>query len=122
MGAVAEVVAKFDNRAGQEAERFAQNGGSEPAAVLLNRTIKRLSRIIVPLQSSAVGSYGHDTYGFTPQTTMIPSLYDLGRFEKMPDGEQRWILETKVIRARNRVADALQDSIELIEDAFAQLK
>jgi hypothetical protein len=118
----AEVVAKFDNRAGQEAERFAQNGGSEPAAVLLNRTIKRLSRIIVPLQSSAVGSYGHDTYGFTPQTTMIPSLYDLGRFEKMPDGEQRWILETKVIRARNRVADALQDSIELIEDAFAQLK
>jgi hypothetical protein len=53
---------------------------------------------------------------------MIPSLYDLGRFEKMPDGEQRWILETKVIRARNRVADALQDSIDLIEDAFAQLK
>jgi hypothetical protein len=118
----AEAVAKLDSRAGQEAERFAQNSGSEPAAVLLNRTIKRLSRIIVPLQSSAVGSYGHDTYGFTPQTTMIPSLYDLVRFEKMPDGEQRWMLETKVIRARNRVADALQDSVELIEDAFAQLK
>ena len=117
----AEAIAKFDARAAQEAERFAKNSGSEAAAVLLNRTMKRLSRIIVPLQSSAIGSYGHDTYGYTPQTTMIPSLYDLTCLEKMPDGEQRWMLETKAIRSRNRVADALQDSVDLIEDAFARL-
>jgi hypothetical protein len=117
----AEAVTKFDARAELEAERFTQGKGSEDLAVLLNRTMKRLSRIIVPLQSSAIGSYGHDTYGYTPQTTMIPCLYDLSRLEKMPDDEQRWMLETKAIRARNRVADALQDSVDLIEDTFTQL-
>jgi hypothetical protein len=40
----------------------------------------------------------------------------------MPDNEQRWMLETKVVRARNRVVDALQDSMDLIDDALAQLK
>src|ERR1700744_2699560 len=109
----AEAVAKFDGRAAEEAGRFAKGSGSEQAAVLLNRTMKRLSRIIVPLQSSAIGTYGHDTYGFTPQTTMIPALYDLTRLEKMPDDEQRWMLETKAIRSRNRVADSLQDSTDL---------
>ena len=37
-------------------------------------------------------------------------------------GEQRWMLETKLVRARNRVADALQDSSAIIHDALAQLK
>jgi Peptidase family M28/PA domain len=117
----AEVIVKFDGRAAEETEHFTKGCGSEDAAILLNRTMKRLSRIIVPLQSSAIGPYGHDTYGFTPQTTMIPALYDLTRLEKMPDDEQRWMLETKAIRSRNRVADSLQDSTDLIEDAFAQL-
>jgi Peptidase family M28/PA domain len=117
-----EAAARLDDRAAQEAKRFAGGGGSEQKAVLLNRTMKRLSRILVPLQSSAIGTYGHDTYGYTPQTTMIPVLYDLNRFEKMPDNEQRWMLETKVVRARNRVVDALQDSMDLIDDALAQLK
>jgi hypothetical protein len=118
----ANAVTRLDSRAAQEAEQFAGGRGSEQAALLLNRTIKRLSRILVPLQSSAVGSYGHDTYGFTPQTTMIPCLYDLQHLDQLPDGEQRWMVETKMIRARNRVADALRDSTDLIDAAFAQLK
>jgi Peptidase family M28/PA domain len=117
----AETIAVLDSRAGQEAERFAKGGGSEAAAALLNRTMKRLSRMIVPLQSSAIGPYGHDTYGFTPQTTMIPALYDLTRLDKMPDDEQRWMLETKTIRARNRVADTLEDATDLVENAIRQL-
>jgi hypothetical protein len=32
------------------------------------------------------------------------------------------MLETKMVRARNRVADALQDSTAIIDDAIAQLK
>ena len=59
----ANAVARLDSRAAHEAEQFAGSRGSEQAALLLNRTIKRLSRILVPLQSSSVGSYGHDTYG-----------------------------------------------------------
>jgi hypothetical protein len=40
----------------------------------------------------------------------------------MSDGEQRWMLETKMVRARNRVADALRDSTAIIGDTLAQLK
>jgi hypothetical protein len=53
---------------------------------------------------------------------MIPCLYDLGELSGLADGEQRWMLETKLVRARNRVADALQDSTAIIDDALAQLK
>jgi hypothetical protein len=118
----AQAAAEFDSAAAAEAERFRSGRGSEQAAVLLNRTMKRLSRILVPLQSTAIGTYGHDPYGYTPQTTMIPCLYDLNELSGLPEGEQRWMLETKLVRARNRVVDALQDSSALIGDALTQLK
>jgi len=118
----ADAAAKIDMAADAEAERFKGGRGSEQAALLLNVVMKRLSRILVPLQSTAIGTYGHDPYGYTPQTTMIPCLYELGELSGLPDGEQRWMLETKLVRARNRVADALQDSMAIIRDALAQLK
>lgn len=118
----ADAAAKMDSAAAAEAERFKTGRGSEEAALLLNRTMKRLSRILVPLQSTASGTYGHDPYGYTPQTTMIPCLYDLSELAGLPDGERRWMLETKLVRARNRVADALEDSRAIIGDALAQLK
>jgi hypothetical protein len=118
----AEAAARIDAAAAGEAEKFKGGRGSEQAALLLNRTMKRLSRILVPLQSTAIGTYGHDPYGYTPQTTMIPCLYDLTELAKLPDGEERWMLETRMVRARNRVADALEDSSALIDDALAQLK
>ncbi len=117
-----DAAVRMDAAASAEAEKFKAGKGSEAAAQLLNRAMKRLSRILVPLQSTAIGTYGHDPYGYTPQTTMIPCLYDLTAFGKLPDGEQRWMLETKMVRARNRVADALQDSKALIDDTLAQLK
>jgi Peptidase family M28/PA domain len=118
----AGAAAKIDAAAAAEAERFKSGRGSEAAALLLNGAMKRLSRILVPLQSTAIGSYGHDPYGYTPQTTMIPCLYDLGELSRLDDGEARWMLETKLVRARNRVADALQDSASIIHDALAQLR
>ncbi len=118
----ADAAAKIDSAAAAEAERFKAGRGSEQAALLLNKAIKRLSRILVPLQSTAIGTYGHDPYGYTPQTTMIPCLYELNELSGLADNEQRWMLETKMVRARNRVADALQDSTAIIDDAIAQLK
>ena len=61
-------------------------------------------------------------YGYTPQTTMMPCLYDIPRLKEMGDGEQRWMLETKLIRDRNRVADTLGDVTELMEDLLGQVK
>jgi hypothetical protein len=120
--AFAEAAAKIDAASSAEAERFKGGRGSEPTALVLNGAMKRLSRVLVPLQSTAIGTYGHDPYGYTPQTTMIPCLYDLNELAALGDGEQRWMLETKLVRARNRVADALQDSAAIIHDALAQLK
>ncbi|MEM0906019.1 MAG: hypothetical protein AAGJ94_01555, partial [Pseudomonadota bacterium] len=93
----------------------------EPSVQRVNRTIKRLSRILVPLQSTAVGTYGHDPYGYTPQTTMLPCLYDVPRLATLAEGEERWMLQTELVRARNRVADAMSDAAGLIDDTLADL-
>jgi hypothetical protein len=83
--------------------------------------MKRLSRTLVPLASTSRGAYGHDPYGYTPQATMIPSLYDVPRYAKLSAGEERWILGTQLLRDRNRIADALGDCSRLIEATLRQL-
>jgi hypothetical protein len=93
----------------------------ESAADILNDCMKRLSRALVPLASTAKGTYGHDPYGYTPQGTMIPSLYDAPRYAKLADGETRWMLETQLVRDRNRIADVLDDCRRLADDTVARL-
>ncbi len=112
---------RLDQAAAAESAAFSSGKGNEEKARILNRAMKRLSRLVVPLMSSAIGKYGHDPYGFTPQTTMVPALYDLTRLSKLPEGEERWMLETKTVRDRNRVGDALADAIAVIEDSLARL-
>jgi hypothetical protein len=118
--AKAQEFGKTADRLDQLAEtwraRFAEGNGDEAAAIQINRTFKRLSRMLVPLQSTYKGSYGHDPYGFTPQTSMIPILYDVPRLAKLDDGEDRWMLETLLIRNRNKVADTLTDAITVMND------
>jgi hypothetical protein len=93
----------------------------ETAADRLNACMKRLSRVLVPLASTSKGSYGHDPYGYTPQGSMIPTLYDVPRYAKLGDGEERWMLETQLVRDRNRIADALVDCRRLIEGTLREL-
>ena len=52
---------------------------------------------------------------------MIPCLYDTPRLAKLPESEERWMLETKLVRQRNRVADALADATGLIDEALEKL-
>lgn len=113
--------ARLDATADQYREAFSRGEGDEAAAILLNTCFKRLSRMLVPLQSTAVGTYGHDSYGYTPQTSMIPCLYDIPKLAGLQDGEERWMLETGLVRSRNRVADTLSDSMRLIDDLHARL-
>jgi hypothetical protein len=112
---------KFDQAADAARTAFEAGKGSEQAALLLNRAMKRISRLVVPLMSSAIGKYGHDVYGYTPQTTMIPGLYDVARLPKLAEGEELWMLQTKVMRDRNRVADTLADAMAIIADALARI-
>jgi len=83
--------------------------------------MKRLSRALVPLASTAVGAYGHDPYGLTAQATMIPSLYDVPRYAALAEGEARWMLETQLVRARNRIADVLEDCRRTVVATLSRL-
>jgi Peptidase family M28 len=104
-------------------DRYAKGDAKDEApATIINTCLKRLSRALVPLASTARGTYGHDVYGYTPQGTMIPSLYDAPRLAKLaPDSADRWMLEVQLIRDRNRVADALGDCRVLVEETLRQL-
>jgi hypothetical protein len=114
----AEAAQKLDAATAGAAAQFAAGKGNDDQARVLNRAMKRLSRLVVPLMSSAIGKYGHDPYGYTPQTTMIPGLYDVARLPKLEAGEARWMLETKAVRDRNKVADTLVDAVGIIEDCL----
>jgi hypothetical protein len=109
---------KFDAKSAAARAAFEAGNGDERGAVRLNRAMKRISRLTVPLMSSAIGKYGHDPYGYTPQGTMIPALHDLAHLATLGEGEERWMLETKAVRDRNRVADTLADAIAIIDDVL----
>jgi Peptidase family M28 len=115
--------ARFDAAADRWRARYeAESVRDDEPAARLNRTMKRLGRMLIPLESTAVGTYGHDPYGLTSQTTMIPCLYDVPRLDALPEGEERWMLETKLVRQRNRIADALGDARGLIEETLRGLE
>ncbi|HKD57768.1 MAG TPA: M28 family peptidase [Hyphomicrobiaceae bacterium] len=99
----------------------AGNLKDQTPAQILNTAMKRLSRTLVPLASTSRGAYGHDPYGYTPQGTMIPSLYDVPRYAGLGEGQARWLLGTQLVRDRNRIADALGDCSRLIEETLRQL-
>jgi hypothetical protein len=118
------VAASLDATAETWRARHAKGDAKDDAAAtIINTCLKRLSRALVPLASTARGTYGHDVYGYTPQGTMIPSLYDVPRLAKLPaDSADRWMLEIQLIRDRNRVADTLGDCRLLVEDTLRQLR
>jgi hypothetical protein len=114
--------ARFDEAADRWRGRYSRDGlkDDEPAE-RLNRCIKRLGRLLIPLESTVIGTYGHDPYGLTAQTTMLPCLYDVPRLDSLPPADERWMLETKLVRQRNRVADALGDATRAIADTLERL-
>ena len=119
--AFAAAASKLDDCAQEWRGRYEKGEKDEAAADILNDCMKRLSRTLIPLASTAKGAYGHDPYGYTPQGSMIPSLYDMPQLAKLPEGEARWMLETQLVRERNRVADALEDCRRLIDETLAKL-
>lgn len=119
-----ESASRLEQVANSWRERLAKpNMDDEPPAQLLNECFKRLSRILVPLQSTVRGVYGHDPYGLTAQTSMIPALFDVPKLGELAEGgEVRWMLQTALIRERNRVSDGLHDACAAIEETLRQLK
>lgn len=112
-----EKVVRFDEAAAAVGQAAGDN--DTPATERFNTAIKRLSRILLPLVGTAKGTYGHDPYSYTPQTTVLPLLYDVQRLAQLPEGQERWMLQTQLQRERNRLADALRDAATVIDGALA---
>lgn len=101
--------------------RYAADSGLDTAsAACLNRCFRALSRLLIPLASTACGAYGQDPYGYTPQTTMTPSLFDVTVLADAPPEQQR-LMEVALRRARNQVLDASQDAVALVGETRASL-
>jgi hypothetical protein len=94
----------------------------ERAADVLNDAKLRLSRTLVPIASTVVGPYGQDRYGHIWQTQMIPSLVPYPTLAAMDRGSeafQTWWVA--LIRARNRVVDALDHATRITRHALDAL-
>jgi hypothetical protein len=94
---------------------------AEADAARLNETLKRLSRLLLPLCGTVKGAYGHDPYAYTPQTTLLPALYEIPACAQLPEGEARWMLQTKLLREVNRMRDVLDDANALANRTIAEL-
>jgi hypothetical protein len=116
-------VATLDARASAWRGRYrAADTDAGRAATILNACLKRLSNVLIPIQSTVKGVYGHDPYGYTPQLTAIPCLYDTALLlELAPGSEDALMLETHLRRERNRVADAIDDACTTVADALDRL-
>ena len=113
---------KLDTAANEWRAKYEAGSVTDDApAEAFNAAFKKLSRTLVPLASTAKGTYSHDPYGYGPQGTMIPALYELPKLAKLPQGEQRWMLEVQLVRERNRIADALGDCSALVDATLARL-
>jgi hypothetical protein len=88
---------------------------TEGAAEELNQAMIALSRTLVPVASTVVGPYGQDRYGHSWQTQMIPALAGYPQLAALQPGSEEyetwWVA---MIRARNRVADALDEAIDVL--------
>jgi len=103
---------RLDLRADELSAADAPNNGAESD---INRRLKLLSRTLVPVMSTVVGKYGHDPYGLTEQGTVLPGLFHVGRHAELPRGAEREMVWVELIRARNRISDALVDALSICE-------
>ena len=109
-GELAEAAAAFDDRV--EAERAGlARGADEAAAERLSGAMLRLSRQLVPITSTVVGPYGQDRYGHAWQAGDVPALGGLESLAAQPRDagayQTGWVA---AIRARNRLADAIDEA------------
>lgn len=108
--------------AGREWGARTGSSDADRAAQILNQATIGLSRTLVPVASTVVGSYGQDRYGHAWQTQMIPSLVPYPRLASLATDSEEWqTWWVAMVRARNQVVDALDQAIGIAELAVGQV-
>ncbi len=88
----------------------------------INRALLELARTLIPVTSTTVGPYGQDRYGHSWQPELIPALAPYPRlagFDRDTEAFQTWWVDQ--VRARNRVADALDRAGEIAHVVLSEL-
>jgi hypothetical protein len=80
----------------------------------LNQAQKRLNQLLLGVESSVAERHAHDPYGLSEQATVLPGLHGSDRLATLPEGQERWVLQTDLRRARNRLSDLLEQAIETV--------
>jgi hypothetical protein len=103
-------------------DKAARSTGSTAHADTINACIKRLGRLMIPIASTAKGTYGQDPYSLTAQSTVLPALYELPALTAGKlDEPQLIMLEAQLVKDRNRIADSLADARYVVEDCLARI-
>jgi hypothetical protein len=107
---LSESAGRFDARVAAERARLAA-GGDDQVATMLSEAMLELSRALVPITATVVGPYGQDRYGHAWQSGDVPALGGLEALAALPTDSEAfqhgWVA---AVRARNRVADAVEQA------------
>lgn len=91
----------------------------EAAAMQVNECFRKLARLLVPVNYSAVDRFDQSrAHNIRPIPTLQP-VTELARLE--PDSHEFRILETRLVRERNKICHALVQARQVIEDTLARL-
>jgi hypothetical protein len=79
--------------------------------------MREITQAITPVLSSVVGRYGQDSYGLSALRQWVPSLASAPALAgKDPLNGDHALWWGKLVRERNRVADALDTALRLARD------
>ena len=77
-------------------------------AELYNEYVKGISRCLTNVTLTYADKYAQDSYGYGKLSYPIPLLADLDRLDKMrPDCLEYGLIQTQLVRNKNRINDAL---------------
>jgi hypothetical protein len=103
-------------------ERVASRSGADAAGEVqaLNRCMMQVSRVLVPVNYSAVDRFELDAAVPVPA---LPGLQRVATMASMDRGSWDFkFLERKMVRERNKVCHALDEAVALIEEVLSRVK
>ena len=106
---VAQVQKKKENCHGEKAQQY-------------NDFVKEVSRQITNITMTYAEKYAQDSYGYTKLSMPIPLLADLPRLDALvPDSLEYGMVQTQLVKNKNRINDGLFMIIKLAELYLALL-
>jgi hypothetical protein len=109
-----QLAAAIEILARQCAEAQRMNGATPETIQTLNRKMKALSRLLIPITYTTAGRFDHDPAWGLPH---LPTLSDIPKLAQLePDSDEYHFLQTQLVRNRNKVNYTLRQALEVLAD------